>query len=244
MRSTRVIRRVNTIYPAYVAPKNAKLSERSLEILPDLISEREENLLIESFAPLLNFRYQGTHWDDVIVKYREVELDVHQNPLWLEVTGRIHEAVKRQQGRPNLAFLPPHVVDLAADGHIGPHVDSVKFSGDIVAGVSLLSCRVMRLDRDVEAHAALAPDHPAIIADAPDINAVEFFLPRRSLYIMAGPLRYFFSHQVLGQGSPSGLPALLPPACSDKPVCDPQTHEHPHSAFQRRISIITRDVFV
>ena len=35
-------------------------------------------------------------------------------------------------------------LDLAAEGHIGPHVDSIKFSGDYVVGLSLLSNCTMR----------------------------------------------------------------------------------------------------
>ena len=147
-----------------------------------------------------------------------------------------------------MAFLPPHVVDLAKDGHIGAHVDSIKFSGGIVAGLSLLSRRTMRLDYDHEAHAALPATHTAFrlyadntVTDTPPgeknkppvATAVEFVLPPRSLYIMAGPLRYFFSHQVLGQGSPAGLPDLLPP--------DDVSSE---SLFDRRISVVLRDMHV
>ena len=144
-----------------------------------------------------------------------------------------------------MAFLPPHVVDLAKDGHIGAHVDSIKFSGGIVAGLSLLSQRTMRLEYDHEAHAALPATLAAIplYADAtitvaepgenskpPLATAVEFVLPPRSLYVLAGPLRYFFSHQVLGQGSPAGLPILLPP------------DESSESLYERRISVVLRDI--
>jgi alkylated DNA repair protein alkB family protein 7 len=153
--------------------------------------------------------------------------------------------VREHQDDPHLAFLPPHVVDLANDGHIGAHVDSIKFSGGIVAGLSLLSQRTMRLEYDHEAHAALPAALAAVhlysdatvTVSAPGENskpplatAVEFVLPPRSLYVMAGPLRYFFSHQVLGKGSPAGLPSLLPP------------DESSDSLFERRISVVLRDI--
>ena len=48
-------------------------------------------------------------------------------------------------------FLPPHVVDLDNSGYIGPHVDNEKVSGDVVAGLSLLSHRVMVLLPDEDA---------------------------------------------------------------------------------------------
>lgn len=77
-------------------------------------------------------------------------------------------------GQP-VTFLPVHVIDLAEDGYIKPHVDSIKFSGGghvcthvvhheaashgdktihllmlpgFVAGLSLLSSCVMRLQSE------------------------------------------------------------------------------------------------
>jgi alkylated DNA repair protein alkB homolog 7 len=43
------------------------------------------------------------------------------------------------------AWLPVHAIDLTAAGHIKPHVDSIKFSGTVVAGISLLSTAIMKL---------------------------------------------------------------------------------------------------
>jgi alkylated DNA repair protein alkB family protein 7 len=86
-----------------------------------------------------------------------------------------------------IAWLPVHVLDLAADGYITPHVDSVKFSGDLVCGVSLLSGAVM----------TLAPEAPPDLAAAPDARA-RLYLPRRSLYVLSGHARYRFTHSVDG----------------------------------------------
>jgi len=84
-----------------------------------------------------------------------------------------------------ITWLPVHVLDLAADGYITPHVDSVKFSGDLVCGVSLLSSAVM----------TLAPEGPPEIASAFDAKA-RLYLPRRSLYVLSGNARYHFTHSV------------------------------------------------
>ncbi|NXV96779.1 ALKB7 dioxygenase, partial [Calonectris borealis] len=46
-------------------------------------------------------------------------------------------------GRPPLPLV--HVLDLHPRGHVRPHVDSVKFCGCTIAGVSLLSPSVLRL---------------------------------------------------------------------------------------------------
>lgn len=229
------------------SPEEAHIPKAWLRIIPEFITVDEETEITSACYPLLKFRYQGMHWDDVIVKYREVELDVSKNEIWRHVTERIHVTVTEGGGlvESGADFLPPHVVDLAADGYIGAHVDSVKFSGAVIAGLSLLSPRIMRLCYDKEAMFALDKSHFARKEwdiythdrfnekSTEDkyrnaLEAVEFDLMPRALYIMSGPLRYFFSHQVLGKGSPEGLPNLL-------------ENEH---AFERRLSLVVRDAFV
>ncbi|NWX26842.1 ALKB7 dioxygenase, partial [Notiomystis cincta] len=44
-----------------------------------------------------------------------------------------------------------HVLDLLPGGRVGPHVDSVKFCGCTIAGLSLLSPSVLRL-RSLQDH--------------------------------------------------------------------------------------------
>lgn len=81
--------------------------------------------------------------------------------------------------------------DLADACSIGPHVDSIKFSGGIVAGISLLSTRCLRLvhqeHKDCRLEVALSP---------------------RSFYILSGELRYEYTHEILGGlQSPEMIPA-------------------------------------
>ncbi len=68
-------------------------------------------------------------------------------------------------------FPAVHVIDLAEDGFIKPHVDSIKFSGKVVVGLSLLSPSIMRFQEE-------KPENEA----KPSI--VEALLPRRSVYMM------------------------------------------------------------
>lgn len=85
---------------------------------------------------------------------------------------------------PSLVTLPHvHVLDLAKDGHIKPHIDSVKFCGDIIGGLSLLSSSVMRLVHE---------DNKDLIVDV--------LLNRFSLYVMSGVARQKFTHEILGVG--------------------------------------------
>jgi hypothetical protein len=128
----------------------------------------------------------------------------------------------------------------------------VKFSGGIVSGLSLLSTRLMSLAPDHDCDnfknastcdnvdslrtpyyclRSLAPtiDHQRLYKhdDFKDTDecfegSIELLLPRRSLYILSGPLRYTFTHRIFGI---SGTPRLI-------------TEEILH---ERRLSIIFRD---
>uniref|UniRef100_A0A2K5RI06 Uncharacterized protein n=1 Tax=Cebus imitator TaxID=2715852 RepID=A0A2K5RI06_CEBIM len=73
-----------------------------------------------------------------------------------------------------------HVLDLEARGYIKPHVDSVKFCGATIAGLSLLSPSVMRLVHTQEPGEWL-----------------ELLLEPGSLYILRGSACYDFSHEIL-----------------------------------------------
>lgn len=88
-------------------------------------------------------------------------------------------------------WLPPHAIDLHQDGDIHPHVDSVRFSGHLVCGLSLLSTAIMRL-------------HPKQDCDAPNWDAlpcVDLLLEPGSLYVLNGPGRYEFAHSIRPSGS-------------------------------------------
>ncbi|KAJ8971174.1 hypothetical protein NQ317_013369 [Molorchus minor] len=41
-----------------------------------------------------------------------------------------------------------HILDLDQKGYIKPHIDAVRFCGDTIAGLSLLTDSVMRLVHD------------------------------------------------------------------------------------------------
>ena len=106
-------------------------------------------------------------------------------------------------------FLPPHLIDLAPSGFIAPHVDSVKFSGELIAGLSLMSTRVMRLTRES--------------GEGEDGDVIELLLQPRSLYLLTGPLRYDFAHEVLGGEA------------------EPRLWKRTGLPYERRLSIILRD---
>ena len=167
--------------PLLVFPKIPPLIQTEFVLYEDFITEKEEESLVHELEPILKkIRYESSHWDNAILSYRETE-----KSRWTPVNQALIERIKK------LIFIPTgtvepldhvHILDLSKDGEIKPHVDSVRFCGRIIGGLSLLSDSVMRLTCE---------KNKAEVYDA--------HLKRRSLYVMKDSFRYDFSHQVLSE---------------------------------------------
>ncbi|XP_011303392.1 alpha-ketoglutarate-dependent dioxygenase alkB homolog 7, mitochondrial [Fopius arisanus] len=151
----------------------------TMRIFPGFITTAEEEGLFNEVEPYMKrLRYEFSHWDDAIHGYRETE-----RAKWNEENTKIIDRVRKlafPPGMPQLGLV--HVLDLAPDGRIKPHVDSVRFCGDVIAGISLLTDCVMRL---------------TLVGNEKNCRE-DFLLPRRSLYIMSGVARQKYNHEVLG----------------------------------------------
>lgn len=132
-----------------------------------------------------------------------------------------------------IRWLPCHAIDLKKEGELNAHVDSVRFSGHLVAGLSLLSPAIMRLklpninnDDDGDDHASAANEDSE--------GHVDLFLPPNSLYALTGVGRYKYSHELL-------------PDSSTFRRCEPTTNGDKDDSNaivvprDRRLSIIFRD---
>ncbi|KAI1886652.1 hypothetical protein AGOR_G00198010 [Albula goreensis] len=148
-----------------------------VEVREDFISEDEELALLKELEPgLKKKRYEFDHWDDAIHGFRETER-VHWSAVCGAVLGRLR-GVAFPEGSSLLG--PVHVLDLDKAGYIKPHIDSVKFCGSTIAGISLLSDSVMRLVREGNT-----------------TDWLDLLLPRRSLYILRNNARFNFTHEIL-----------------------------------------------
>ncbi|XP_027624777.1 alpha-ketoglutarate-dependent dioxygenase alkB homolog 7, mitochondrial isoform X1 [Tupaia chinensis] len=166
-------------------------------VRPGFLSAAEEATLRSELEPeLRRRRYEYDHWDAVrrrgpgrvgaepahcktrgaIHGFRETE-----KSRWSEASRAILQRVKEAAFGPGQTLLSRvHVLDLEPRGYIKPHVDSVKFCGGTIAGLSLLSPSVMRL---------VDTQEPS--------EWLELLLDPGSLYILRGPARYEFSHEIL-----------------------------------------------
>ena len=163
---------------------NNFLGEQEHDNLVDEILHSGNDVSLQRFRKK---RYEVDHWDGVINKYKELERPLL---LWSEknvATLRRTEAFIHSYLRSHLNnnfdndWLHPHVIDVAEDGYILPHVDSIKFSGIVVAGLSLLSQRNM---------------HLRLPEQTDELPCIELTLPSRSLYILSNKARFELAHSI------------------------------------------------
>lgn len=148
-----------------------------VEVRTSFITEEEEGAFLRELEPgLKKKRYEFDHWDDAIHGYRETER-VSWGAACEEVLNRVRSVAFPEDSQ---LLGPVHVLDLDKSGYIKPHIDSVKFCGSTIAGISLLSDSIMRLVKE----------------DASS-EWLDLLLPRRSLYILRDQARYDFTHEIL-----------------------------------------------
>ena len=159
-------------------------------------------------------RFEDGHWDSVISKYREIELTTPNEensrlictkdvddaldddstilPDFAQTILRTRNVLGSYVPHENAAvtWLPCHAIDLSKDGRLDAHVDSIKFSGGIVAGISLLSDSIMRL------RPAKGEWMDETTAEELD-GHVDLYLPKLSLYCLHGMSRFNYSHELL-----------------------------------------------
>ena len=156
----------------------------------DAIDETEHATLVrECTEALKRRRYEDGHWDGVIHKFREVTKRTWSGPA-MNALKRI-KGMSRVITESDAQFLPPHVLDLAENGFIKPHVDSLIASGEIVAGLSLLSPSIMRLTPKKDSEKGTADRRSAY----PDVVLLQ--LRPRSFYVLSGKARYEYAHEIL-----------------------------------------------
>ncbi|CAK8675742.1 alpha-ketoglutarate-dependent dioxygenase alkB homolog 7, mitochondrial-like [Clavelina lepadiformis] len=158
-------------------PAAEAVAVKDLNIVEDFITEEEEKCLIKEIEPKWRrLKYQSGHWDNAIQDYRETEIS-----KWSRQSDSIINRIRSVAFKDSdLQKTLVHILDLSADGYIKPHVDSVKFCGGVIAGLSLLSPCIMKFVKE----------------DEPNMW-IKALLKQRSLYIMSNSIRYNYSHEVL-----------------------------------------------
>jgi len=198
--------------------KSGRVDSFGFKVLPNFISDAEhDSLLKDANSFLAKKPFLNDHFDGVITGYREGLMNLSkegpQNDNLVELS-KLSKRVYSHFPKTSSPLMPSvHFIELQKNGSIGKHVDSIKFSGSVVAGISLQSDCVMHL-------------YPVNIGSDGGENIhsfplVDVYIPKKSLYIMSDEARYHWAHSI-----PSGEPTFL-------------TKSVPR---ERRVSMIFRNV--
>ncbi|EED84165.1 predicted protein [Postia placenta Mad-698-R] len=114
------------------------------------------------FLPDECYNFEEGHYDGVIRRFREMHVT-----SWPSDINGLLPALERLQQLCLTKDTQTHILHLATDGEILPHVDNIGASGSWIMGVSLGSARIMRLES----------------TEARDIGAFEIPLTSGSVYI-------------------------------------------------------------
>ncbi|KAJ3090831.1 Alpha-ketoglutarate-dependent dioxygenase alkB 7, mitochondrial [Quaeritorhiza haematococci] len=170
------------------------LEHDDLLLDPCFLSEEEHDTLkagcIQKLARLCRGPYVETHFDGVIRGYKECTVSswaLSSSPNTantdddkiLRILERARQSL-RTWTKNDIPFISPHILELReGNSGIGPHVDNVKASGNIVAGLCLISPAIIIFRRK---------DNPQ--------QYIRALLPERSLYLQRNALRYSFTHEI------------------------------------------------
>ncbi|TNN08753.1 Alpha-ketoglutarate-dependent dioxygenase alkB7 [Schistosoma japonicum] len=181
----------------------------------DFVTETEESCMIDEvdFA-LRKHKYQTKHWDYAVKNFREIERGNWQSATNQLVIDRLKMITAENSGITTMVkaevvaenidqlVLPLiHILDLAENGEIMPHVDSVKFCGESIAVLSLLADSILRLAVAPQSEVVGVPEGQRDYLHALNLPAIgswiDILIPRRSVYIIRGALRYLLTHAIL-----------------------------------------------
>jgi alkylated DNA repair protein alkB homolog 7 len=165
-----------------------------MKVINDFITADEEASILTEIEPYLKrMRYERDHWDDAILGFRETERN-----KWFPQNREILNKIIETSFSSSETLPHVHILDLEASGVIKPHVDSVRYCGTTISGISLLSDSVMKLvecprDQQIENDGYRTQSKSNDL----ELYSCKIYLKRFSLYIMSHTARYNFTHEIL-----------------------------------------------
>lgn len=126
-----------------------KVNDPNLRLFHEVISSSQEEDLLKFLKPILaRKRYEGmqilceitrhivlivgiffvigNHWDDVIQQYKELELTNYKICESVQcILNEIQSKISKVMAE-DVVFLPPHVIDLSAEGSIGEYATQLR----------------------------------------------------------------------------------------------------------------------
>ncbi|KAK7693678.1 hypothetical protein QCA50_003248 [Cerrena zonata] len=135
--------------------------------------------LNDLFLPDNFYSFEEGHYDGVIRNYREMHVS-----SWPEEYPEMPSLLDRLKSVHPDEPTQTHILHLASDGEILPHIDNLQASGSWILGVSLGSSRILRIEN---------------VDDPTDVH--ELMLPSGSVYLQRDSTRYSYKHSILKGGT-------------------------------------------
>ena len=184
---------------AFVETSLALPKDFGVRVIPSFVTEEEEASLEACCAPSLQKKpWERDHFDAVIKNYRESQILASKLPP--PAAAAVARALAHFPAAAGAPLDTVHALELSPTGCIDAHVDSVKFSGGVVAGLCLRSEALMHLLPD-EGAAEEGRAPTALAAKKNSSPLVKVLLPRRCLYLLTGEARYGWGHAIPLQGT-------------------------------------------
>jgi len=151
----------------------------------DTLGYRAGNDIDLLFPPEDTCTFEEGHYDGVIRHFRETQITqwpTSSPPLLASILSRMRSTLFPHV---SAGQIQTHLLHLAADGEIFPHVDNIEASGGTIVGISLGGERVVRFSR---------------VKDENKGEGFDVLLPSGSAYVQRDTIRYKYEHSVLKSG--------------------------------------------
>ncbi|TFY65042.1 hypothetical protein EVG20_g5745 [Dentipellis fragilis] len=119
------------------------MQRRRKRLIASSKTSQDTGLIQDVFLPDEYYQFEDGHFDGVIRRFREMHVsswDDVDSPSLAKALSRLRPLY------PTEADTQTHLLHLASDGEIDPHVDNLDASGSWILGISLGADRVLHIE--------------------------------------------------------------------------------------------------
>ena len=94
---------------------------QQFRIVQNIITPRQAKIITDHLDKVFKRKkYEGNHWDDVIVNYKEIELTSRNTTNEIDsILKPVQELIQKETRTSHKTYLPVHAIDVSDDGKIG-----------------------------------------------------------------------------------------------------------------------------
>ena len=94
---------------------------QQFRIVRNIITPHQAKIITDHLEKVFKRKkYEGNHWDDVIINYKEIELTTRNTTNEIDsILKPVQEWIQEETRTTNKLYLPVHAIDVSEDGKIG-----------------------------------------------------------------------------------------------------------------------------